>query len=130
MPAATEEIAESVPAAEPEAEAFVEAEPEAIERKHFEILERETTQPVRRYFEPRHVHDIAPADIAQAVDFEVPSEPIAPAEVRRRARPTRRWSLGQTRCKRRSPHRPSQSTSSRIAEEPAAPPAAIDDVPY
>ncbi|MDP1906683.1 MAG: transglycosylase domain-containing protein, partial [Hyphomicrobium sp.] len=76
MPATTEEIVESARATEPEAEAFVEAEPEAIEREHFEMLERETTQPVRRYFEPRHVHDIAPADVAHAVDFEVPTEPV------------------------------------------------------
>jgi len=76
VPATTEEIAESTPAAEqPEADAFVEAEPEAIERQHFEMLERETTQPVRRYFEPRHVHDIAPNDVAHAVDFGVPTEP-------------------------------------------------------
>ena len=119
VPATTEEIAESAPAAEqPEADAFVEAEPEAIEREHFEMLERETTQPVRRYFEPRHVHDIAPTDVAHAVDFEVPTEPVAetppqaepPIEHFRRARPTRRWSHGPIRCRRRSPHRPSRRT--------------------
>jgi len=78
VPATMEEIAESTPAAEqPEADAFVEAEPEAIEREHFEMLERETTQPVRRYFEPRHVHDIAPTNVAHAVDFGVPTEPVA-----------------------------------------------------
>ena len=59
MPA-VEDVKESTPAPAPEAEAFVEAEPEATEREHFEILERETTQPVRRYFEPRHAHDITP----------------------------------------------------------------------
>ncbi|MDP1640306.1 MAG: monofunctional biosynthetic peptidoglycan transglycosylase [Hyphomicrobium sp.] len=75
VPVTTEEIVESAPATEPEADAFVEAEPEAIEREHFELLERETTQPVRRYFEPRHVHDIAPNDVAHAADFEVPTEP-------------------------------------------------------
>jgi len=57
---------------------FVEAEPEAIERTHFEDLERETTQPVRRYaFPPRSAHDITPADIGHAVDCEVPVEHVA-----------------------------------------------------
>ncbi len=126
-PAATEEIAESVPAAEPEAEAFTEAEPDAIERKHFEFLERETTQPVRRYFEPRHVHDIAPADIAHAVDFEVPSEPIAPAE----SSPP---SVADAALEpwpdplRTQPASAEPAHVEPIAEEPAAPPAAIDEV--
>ena len=118
MPA-VEDVKESTPAPAPEAEAFVEAEPEATEREHFEILERETTQPVRRYFEPRHVHDINPADVAHAVDFEVPTEAItapesapaveAPLELFRRVRQTR-WSRGPTRCRRRSPYRASRRT--------------------
>ena len=76
MPAITEKSAESTLAPESEAEAFTEAEPEAIEREHFEMLERETTQPVRRYFEPRHAHHIGYTDVAHAVDFEVPTEPV------------------------------------------------------
>ena len=65
------------PSPEPDVEAFVEAEPEATERTHFEALERETTQPVRRYFEPRSVIDITPADLGHAVDYEVPVEGVA-----------------------------------------------------
>ncbi len=43
----------AAPTPQPESDPFAEAEPEAIERTHFEDLERETTQPVRRYgFEP------------------------------------------------------------------------------
>ena len=125
VPATTDQIAESAPAAEPAAEAFVEAEPEAIERKHFEILERETTQPVRRYFEPRHVHGIAPADIAQAVDFEVPSEPITAPESPTDAA-LEPWPC---RLKRTQPASAEAEYIESIAE-PAAAPAAIDDVPY
>ena len=62
---------------EPDVAAFAEAEPEATERTHFEALERETTQPVRRYFEPKSVSDIAPADLGHAVDYEVPVESVA-----------------------------------------------------
>ncbi len=62
---------------EPDAEAFVEAEPEATERTHFEELERETTQPVRRYFEPRRGTEFTPADLGHAVDYEVPVEGVA-----------------------------------------------------
>ena len=62
---------------EPDAEAFVEAEPEATERTHFEALERETTQPVRRYFEPRRGTEFTPADLGHAVDYEVPVERVA-----------------------------------------------------
>jgi monofunctional biosynthetic peptidoglycan transglycosylase len=67
---------------EPDVEAFVEAEPEATERTHFEALERETTQPVRRYFEPRAVIDITPADLGHAIDYEVPveSEALPPSD--------------------------------------------------
>ena len=65
------------PSPEPDVEAFAEAEPEATERTHFEDLQRETTQPVRRYFEPRSVTDISPADLAHAVDYEVPIESVA-----------------------------------------------------
>jgi monofunctional biosynthetic peptidoglycan transglycosylase len=75
---------EAAPASEnalpqrPETDPFVEAEPEAIERIHFEDMERETTQPVRRYpFAPRSAHDITPADIGHAVEYEVPVENIA-----------------------------------------------------
>jgi monofunctional biosynthetic peptidoglycan transglycosylase len=52
----------------PELAPFTEAEPERVERTSFEDLERETTQPVRRYFE--HVD---PAEVAYAVDYEVPT---------------------------------------------------------
>jgi monofunctional glycosyltransferase len=62
---------------EPDVEASAEAEPEATERTHFEALERETTQPLRRYFEPRSVVDITPADLGHAVDYEVPIESVA-----------------------------------------------------
>ena len=65
------------PSPEPDVEAFAEAEPEATERTHFEALERETTQPLRRYFEPRSVVDITPADLGHAVDYEVPVESAA-----------------------------------------------------
>ncbi|MEO8421009.1 MAG: hypothetical protein ABI457_07420, partial [Hyphomicrobium sp.] len=126
-PAATEGIAECVPAAEPEAEAFTEAEPDAIERKHFEFLERETTQPVRRYFEPRHVHDIAPADIAHAVDFEVPSEPIAPAESSPPSAADAALEPWPDPL-RMQPASAEPASIEPIAEEPAAPPAAIDEV--
>ncbi|MBZ0208265.1 MAG: monofunctional biosynthetic peptidoglycan transglycosylase [Hyphomicrobium sp.] len=46
-----------------------EAEPDTIERAHFEALDRETTQPVRRY--PQ-----APVDVAHAVDYQPPT-PVA-----------------------------------------------------
>ncbi len=62
------------PSPEADVEAFTEAEPEATERTHFEDLERETTQPVRRYFEPRSVPAITPADVGYAVDYEAPVE--------------------------------------------------------
>lgn len=60
-------------------EPFAEAEPEALERTHFEELERETTQPVRPRFayQPSSAHDIQPADVCRAVNDEVPAEPIA-----------------------------------------------------
>ena len=136
MPA-VEDVKESTPAPAPEAEAFVEAEPEATEREHFEILERETTQPVRRYFEPRHVHDISPADVAHAVDFEVPTEAVtapesAPAEPplafpESAADPLEPWP---------DPLQTTQSVWSEpahvepIAEEPIAPPASIDEARF
>lgn len=43
-----------------------EAEPDAIERAHFEALDRETTQPARRY--PQ-----APVEVAHAVDYQLPN---------------------------------------------------------
>jgi monofunctional biosynthetic peptidoglycan transglycosylase len=80
-PAADSEAApasENAPPQQPETDPFIEAEPEAIERTHFEDLERETTQPVRRYaFAPRSAHDITPAAIGHAVEYEVPVEDIA-----------------------------------------------------
>ncbi len=55
------------------ADPFVEAEPEATERGHFETIERETTQPVRRYFEPRSsAPPLKRADIAEAVSYRPP----------------------------------------------------------
>ena len=65
------------PSPEPADDAFAEADTEAAERTHFKALERETTQPVRRYFEPRSVIDIAPADVGYAVDYAVPVEEAA-----------------------------------------------------
>jgi monofunctional biosynthetic peptidoglycan transglycosylase len=57
------------------ADPFAEAEPEATERSHFETIERETTQPVRRYFEPRSSAPALRSDhIAEAVSY-VPPEP-------------------------------------------------------
>ncbi len=57
---------------------FVEAEPEAVERTHFEDMERETTQPLRRYrYTPLSARDIAPADIAHAVDYEARVDSVA-----------------------------------------------------
>jgi monofunctional biosynthetic peptidoglycan transglycosylase len=66
------------PSPEPADDAFAEADTEAIERTRFEALERETTQPVCRYFEPRSAIDITPADVGHAVDYAVPVEPVAP----------------------------------------------------
>ncbi|WP_229309290.1 monofunctional biosynthetic peptidoglycan transglycosylase [Hyphomicrobium album] len=55
------------------ADPFVEAEPEATERGHFETIERETTQPVRRYFEPRNsAPPVKRAGIAEAVSYTPP----------------------------------------------------------
>ena len=68
---------ENAPPQQQETNPFVEAEPEAIERTYFEDLERETTQPVRRYaFPPRSTHDITPADVGHAVEYQVPAENI------------------------------------------------------
>lgn len=69
--------ADETPSPEADVEAFTEAEPEVTERTHFEALERETTQPVRRYVEPRSASDITPADVGHAVDYEVPIESVA-----------------------------------------------------
>jgi monofunctional glycosyltransferase len=62
-----------------ESDPFAEAEPEAVERTHFEDLERETTQPLRRYGyqKPASPNDITPTDIEHAVDYEVPAEHVA-----------------------------------------------------
>ena len=65
------------PSPEPADDAFAEADSEATERTHVEALERETTQPVRRYFEPRSVIDITPADVGHAVDYALPVEGVA-----------------------------------------------------
>jgi monofunctional biosynthetic peptidoglycan transglycosylase len=71
------ENAENLPPP-PESDAFGESEPEAVERTHFEELERETTQPVRRYgYQPASPQDITPADIGHAVDYEVSVEHVA-----------------------------------------------------
>jgi monofunctional biosynthetic peptidoglycan transglycosylase len=58
-------------------EPFPEGESEALERTHFEELERETTQPVRPRFtyQPSSAHDV-PADACHAVNDEVPAESI------------------------------------------------------
>jgi monofunctional biosynthetic peptidoglycan transglycosylase len=71
-----EPAAES-PSPEPADDALAEADTEATDRTHFEALERETTEPVRRYFEPRSVTDITPADLGHAVDYAVPVEGVA-----------------------------------------------------
>ncbi len=65
------------PSPEPADDALADADTEAIERTHFEVLERETTQPVRRYFEPRSVVDIPPAEVGHAVDYALPVEGAA-----------------------------------------------------
>ncbi len=79
------------PSPEPDIEAFAEAEPEAAERSHFEALERETTQPLRRYFEPRSVSVVTPADLGHAVDYEVPVESAAPPPSDADAAPLEPW---------------------------------------
>lgn len=67
------------PSPEADAEAFTEAESEVTERTHFEELERETTQPVRRYFEPKTRTDITPSDVGYAVGYERPAGDTTPA---------------------------------------------------
>ena len=69
----------AAPPPQPENDPFAEAEPEAVERTHFEDSERETTQPLRRYGyqQPASPHGITPADIGEAVEYEVPVEHVA-----------------------------------------------------
>jgi monofunctional biosynthetic peptidoglycan transglycosylase len=72
-PASGDEHRPAESAAPSAADPFVEAEPEATERGHFETIERETTQPVRRYFEPRSsAPPLKRADIADAVSYTPP----------------------------------------------------------
>jgi monofunctional biosynthetic peptidoglycan transglycosylase len=90
---------------------------------------------VRRYFEPRHVHDITPADVAHAVDFEVPTEPIVATPPQ--AEPTTEPFLESLADAALEPWPdPLQTTQTAavapahvepIAEQPLAPPPAIDE---
>jgi monofunctional biosynthetic peptidoglycan transglycosylase len=72
-PASGDEHRGAESAAPSAADPFAEAEPEATERGHFETIERETTQPVRRYFEPRNsAPPLKRVDIAEAVTYTPP----------------------------------------------------------